>query len=248
VTKSELRRVVRIGAFTTLTIAAVVAWAVGAGPDRGAGSAGESQVGTTLKRVAVIDLPGPLGRRFDYLTIDYDDHYLFSAHLGAGLLYVIDLRTNAVVKTISGVPGIEGVAYIPEGRKVYTSNWYENKIGIVDLTRMAVVNKLPTADKPDGIAYAGPFHKAYVSDERGKAEAVVDVGEDRIVKTLKFDSETGVPRYDPVARKVYVNLQEQNVLAVIDPASDTVIGQYPRLCRKSRDGARPGASTRLPVM
>jgi hypothetical protein len=227
VTKSELKGLAMIGAFTTLTIAAVVACAVGAGPDRGAGSAGDPQVGTTLKRAAVIDLPGPPGCRFDYLTIDDDDHYLFSAHLGAGLLYVIDLRTNVVVKTISGVPGIEGVAYISEGRKVYTSNWYENKIGIVDLTQMAVVKKLPTADKPDGIAYAGPFHKAYVSDERGKAEAVVDVREDRIVKTVKFDSETGVPRYDPVARKVYVSLQEQNVLAVIDPASDTVIGQYP---------------------
>jgi DNA-binding beta-propeller fold protein YncE len=227
VTKSELRRLVMIGAVITSTLAGVVACAVGAGPGRGAGSASEPQVGTTLKRAAVIDLPGPPGRRFDYLTIDDDDHYLFSAHLGAGLLYVIDLRTNRVVKTITGVPGIEGVAYISEGKKVYTSNWYENKIGIVDLTRMAVIKKLPTADKPDGIAYAGPFHKAYVSDERGKAEAVVDVREDRIVKTLKFDSETGVPRYDPVARKVYVNLQEQNALAVIDPASDTVIGQYP---------------------
>ena len=35
-----------------------------------------------LKKVAVIDLPGPAGKRFDYLTMDYDDHYLLSAHLG----------------------------------------------------------------------------------------------------------------------------------------------------------------------
>jgi len=26
--------------------------------------------GTTLKQVATIDLPGPAGKRFDYLTID----------------------------------------------------------------------------------------------------------------------------------------------------------------------------------
>ena len=161
------------------------------------GEAAEEAVGTSLKRVAVIDLPGPAGRRFDYLTIDYDDGYLFSAHLGAGLLYVIDLRTNSVVKTIDGFPGIEGVAYVPELKKLYTSNWYENKIGVVDLGQMAVTKK------------------------------VVDVREDRIVKTLKFDSETGVPQYDPVARKVYVNLQDRNVLAVIDPASDTVVGEYP---------------------
>ena len=38
----------------------------------------------TLKKAAEFDLPGPPGKRFDYLTIDPDDHYLISAHLGAG--------------------------------------------------------------------------------------------------------------------------------------------------------------------
>jgi YVTN family beta-propeller protein len=183
--------------------------------------------GTTLTRVAVIDLPGPPGRRFDYLTIADDDHYLFSAHLAAGLLYVIDLRTHTVVKAIPDVPGVEGLAYVPEFKKVYTSSWRENKIGVIDLQLMHVVKKLPTEEKPDGIAYAAPFHKLYVSDERGKAEAIVDVREDRVVNTLHFDSETGVPQYDPVARKVYVNLQDKNTLAVIDPATDKVVARYP---------------------
>ena len=56
--------------------------------------------GQTLKQIASLDLPGPAGKRFDYLTIDYEDHYLLSAHLAAGLLYVIDLRTNKLVKAI----------------------------------------------------------------------------------------------------------------------------------------------------
>jgi hypothetical protein len=37
----------------------------------------------TLKKVAEFDLPGPPGKRFDYLTITPDDHYLLSAHLAA---------------------------------------------------------------------------------------------------------------------------------------------------------------------
>src|SRR5258705_6225199 len=76
----------------------------------------------TLKSVSSFDLPGPAGKRFDYLTIDYDDHYLFSAHLAAGLLYVVDLRTNGVEKAIPDVPGVEGVEFVPELKKVYTSN------------------------------------------------------------------------------------------------------------------------------
>jgi DNA-binding beta-propeller fold protein YncE len=187
---------------------------------------------TILTRVTAIDLPGPPGRRFDYLTIADEDHYLFSAHLAAGLLYVIDLRTHTFVKAIPDVPGIEGIAYVPELEKVYTSNWWENTIGVIDLRQMRVVKKLPTEAKPDGIAYAAPFQKLYVSDERGKAMAIVDVREDRIVNTLHFDSETGVPQYDPVARKVYVNLQDRDSLAVIDPARDAVVARYPvRGCR-----------------
>jgi len=194
---------------------------------RAATIAGTGVAGAPLRKIAEFELPGPPGKRFDYLAIDEDDNYLLSAHLGAGLLHVIDLRTNAVVKTVRDVPGVEGVAYIAEGRKVYTANWGENKIGVIDVAHMTVVKRLPTEAKPDGIAYAAPFHKAYVSNERAKAESIIDVRTDTIVKVLRFDSETGVPQYDRVARKVYVNLQDQNIFAVIDPATDTVVGRYP---------------------
>ena len=179
-----------------------------------------------LKKIAEFDLPGPLGKRFDYLTIDPADHYLISTHLAAGQTYVIDLRTNRVVATVADTPGAEGVEYVSELKKFYTSNAGDNTIGVVDMTRMKVIKKLPTERKPDGSAYAAPFHKLYVSDERGKAEAIVDVTKDQIVKTLRFESETGMPQYDPVSRKVYVNLQDQNIFAVIDPATDTVVGRY----------------------
>jgi len=181
----------------------------------------------TLKQIGKFDLPGPAGKRFDYLTIDYDDHYLLSAHLSAEQTYVIDLRTNKVIATVGDTPGVEGVEYVPELKKFYTSNAHDNTIGVVDLKEMKVVKKLKTESKPDGSAYAAPFHKLYVSDERGKAEAVVDVRKDQITNTLHFDSETGMPQYDPVAQLVYVNLQDQNTLAVIDPKSDGVVARYP---------------------
>src|SRR5499426_4102120 len=192
----------------------------------GAGIA-TAQAATPLRKIAEFELPGPPGKRFDYLTIAEEDNYLLSAHLAAGLLHVINLATNAAVGTVRDVPGAEGVAYIAEGKKVYTANWGENKIGVIDLQRMVVVKRIPTEEKPDGIAYAAPFHKAYVSNERAKAESVIDVRTDTIVKVLRFDSETGVPQYDPIARRIYVNLQDQNMFAVIDPATDAVIGRYP---------------------
>ena len=180
-----------------------------------------------LHRIASFDLPGPPGKRFDYLTILRDRHWLLSAHLGAGRLYVIDLADNKVLHTIQDLPGIEAVEAAPDVGKAYTSNWGEHKVGVIDLKQMRVIQKLPVEDKPDGIAYAAPFHKMYISDERARAEVVINVLRDQIVKTIRFRSETGMPQYDPIARKVLVNLQDQNLLAVIDPATDTAVAEYP---------------------
>ncbi len=124
------------------------------------------------------------------------------------------------------VPGITGLEFVPETRKVYTSDWGEEKIGIVDLHSMAVVKRLATAAKPNGSTYAAPFHKVYVSNTLGKAVAVVDVDKDEIVKSIEFPSETGMPQYDSLARKVYVNLRSTNEIAEIDPSTDTLLGKY----------------------
>ena len=182
--------------------------------------------GQSLRKLTAIDLPGPKGQRFDYLTMDDEDHYLLSAHLGPGLLYVIDVLTNQVIKAIPGVPGITGLEYVPGLRKVYTSNWGKEEIGVVDLHSMSVIKRLPTASKPNGSVYASPFGKVYVVNTLGEAVAVVDTAKDEIIKTLQFNSETGMPVYDSVARRVYVNLRTTNKVAEIDPATDTIVGTY----------------------
>ena len=113
--------------------------------------------GPILNRVASIDLPGPGGQRFDYLTVDYKDHYLLSAHLGPGILYVIDTRGNRLVKAISGVTEITGLEYVPGLRKVYTSDRGETKVGVVSRDAMKVVKRIPIGQRPNGSTYAAPF-------------------------------------------------------------------------------------------
>src|SRR5882762_6018212 len=181
----------------------------------------------SLTKVAVIEVPGPKGERFDYLAIDAEDHYLLSGHLGPGILYVVDMRTNRLVKAIPGLPGITGLEYVPGLHKVYTSNWGEEKIGVVDVRTMSVIKRLPTESKPNGIAYAEPFRKVYVANTLGKAVSVIDVDKDEIVKVLRFDSEPGTPGYDAVAKRIYVTLRSTNEVAEIDPSTDRVIGRYP---------------------
>jgi len=180
----------------------------------------------TLKKIATIDLPGEKGKRFDYLTIDYTHNYLLSAHLGANVLYVIDIKTNKLIKTITDTPGAEGVEYVPELNKVYTSNWKDQTIGVIDMNKMQVIKKIPAIEKPDGSAYAKPFKKLYVSDERGKTLLIIDVNKDEVIKKIAFKSETGMPQYDSIAKKIYLNLQDENTFVIIEPTNDSIIGRY----------------------
>jgi DNA-binding beta-propeller fold protein YncE len=180
-----------------------------------------------LKRVATIDLPGPVGQRFDYLTVDYEDHYVLSAHLGPGILYVIDARTNGLVRAIPGVPEITGLEYVPGLKKVYTSNRGETKVGVVDLNQMRIATRIAIGQKPNGSTYAEPFHKMYISTY-GDEENIIDVQKDVVVKTLHFSEGTATPQYDAVGRKVFVNLHGGNgAVAEVDPSSDVVLGRYP---------------------
>src|SRR5205807_10421232 len=88
--------------------------------------------GQTLKKVAQFDLPGPLGKRFDYLTIDSEDHYLISAHLAPGLTNVIDFRTNKVVVTGADTPAPEECEQSLVVNQFYTSNARANCIVAVE--------------------------------------------------------------------------------------------------------------------
>ena len=179
-----------------------------------------------LKQTTSFDLPGPPGKRFDYLVIDYDHEWLFSTHLAANQTYVIDLKRNEVLHTISDTPGAEGIEYVPDEGKIYTSNSGDDTIGVIDLKTMRVVRKIPTERKPDGSTYAQPVHKLYVSNERAKSVAVIDVRTDKVLTMLRFDSQTGMPIYDTISKLVYVNLQDRSELAAIDPQSDQVVARY----------------------
>jgi hypothetical protein len=116
--KEQLTKRLKVAGFLTLLFGCVAFLAVtdnDEGPSLWQRWTGSSSVGvdgnqnTLLRQVGTIDVPGPKGKRFDYLTIDPSRHLLFSTHLGAGLLYAVDLRTNKVVKTFEDLPGIEGV-------------------------------------------------------------------------------------------------------------------------------------------
>src|SRR6266850_725467 len=123
--------------------------------------------GPTLKKMTEFDLPGPPGKRFDYLTITPDDHYLLSTHLAAGQMYVIDLRTNNIVKTLhfdseAGMP-----QYDPVAQKVYVNLQDKNIFAVIDPATDEVVGRYPVGrcEGNHGMTLDPEHHRAFLSCE-----------------------------------------------------------------------------------
>src|SRR5947209_18927557 len=74
----------------------------------------------SLHTIATIRLPGG-SSRFDYQSLDEGRHLLFIAHLGAGMIHVVDTRSNTGVAAIHGIVGVHGVVVLPQLRRVVAS-------------------------------------------------------------------------------------------------------------------------------
>jgi YVTN family beta-propeller protein len=175
--------------------------------------------GKALKKIGSIELPGPAGKDFGALAIDAARHLLFVAHLGAGKLYVIDLATEQVIKTVDALPGPDGIVCATGERKIFVSDRGDDSVAVLDARTYQVLNRIPTQSLPSGLAYASGFQQVYVSDAGAQSEAVLDANRDVSLGSASLGSDPGQPAFDPVAKKIYINLPQKNQIAEVDPPS-----------------------------
>ncbi len=180
----------------------------------------------TLKKKQVVDLPGPIGKNFGSIKLDYKDHYIFLAHQEANQIYVLNSISGKLVRTIPKMQGVRGIEYVERYNKIYTTSPKDNSISVIDLETMKVTKTITAENRPNGIIYVDAVKKLYVSDEKAKRLIVIDARTDRKIATIHFLNETGLAQYDPIRKKMYMNLKDQNSLAVFKPEKDEVEAEF----------------------
>ena len=175
-------------------------------------------------RIVHPDLP-LAGRpnRFDYATIDPQRRLLFIAHLGSGIVTVVDLRDERVVANIPDVPGVHGVLAVPALGEMFATATDRNRLEVISERTFHVVASAPAGVYPDGMAYAPGAHELFISDEAGHTETVVDTRSNRRIATIAMGGEVGNSQYDPVSRRILVDVQTRDEIVAIDPRTDTVV-------------------------
>ena len=179
-----------------------------------------------LRQVKEIPLPGD-SSRFDYESLDPGRGRLFIAHLGAGEVIEVDVRTNRVVRTIDGLPGVHGVLVVPARHRVYATATDANEVATLDETSGKVLHRSPTGDYPDGLAYDPQHGTIWTTNESGGSETVIDAGTGKVRGTVSVGGEAGNVAYDPTAHQMLVAVQTRNDLAVIDTATLHITRRVP---------------------
>lgn len=179
-------------------------------------------------RVVHADIPlAGSADRFDYESVDPQRHLLFIAHLGSGIVTVVNLRTNAVAANIAGVPGVHGVLAVPELGEVFATATDRNEVDVISERTLRITASAPAGVYPDGMAYDPREHRLFISDEAGETETVVDTNSNRRVATIPMGGEVGNSQYDPVSRNVFVDVQTRDEIATIDPRTNRIAHRYP---------------------
>jgi DNA-binding beta-propeller fold protein YncE len=177
-----------------------------------------------LRTVARVALPGP-SNRFDYTSIDPQTNELYVAHMDAGRLLAVDLRSRKVVADVAA-PGVHGVLAVPQLGRVFASATDAHEVLTLSARTHAVLAHAPAGSYPDGLAYDPVERRVYVSDETGGIETVIDA-RGRRVTSVQLGGEAGNVPYDPGSRRVLVDVQSRNDVAVIDPHTNRVVRRIP---------------------
>ncbi|WP_231611583.1 YncE family protein [Rhodococcus sp. CX] len=179
-----------------------------------------------MRQVAQVELTGgPV--RFDYTSLDSGRGLLFIAHMGAGEIVEVDVRSHQVVRTVTDVPDVHGVLAVPDKHRVYATATGRNQLVAFDEDTGEVLFTAPTGEYPDGLAYDPIRNTVWTTNEHAGTETVVDADSGAVRATVDLGGEVSNVVYDPVIARMVVAVQGRGDLAEIDPAGYTVTDRIP---------------------
>ncbi len=170
-------------------------------------------------------IPIPGNSSYDYVSIDSVNRHLFVTH--GTVLDIIDLNTEQLIDSVTGMKGIHGVAVVNDINKGFISDGKAKSVVVFDLTSFKTVATIPLSkEDADGITYDPFSKKVFVFCGDANAACIIDVNSLKEVATIDLGGapEFAVPDGNGL---IYNNLEDKNMLNVIDTRLMKVIKAYP---------------------
>ena len=185
---------------------------------------------TTNSLTATITLGNSPETFLSGIAVSSDGTRVYVTENTGGKIWVIDTATNSVGVTIStGSSGVMGVAFSPDGQKLYAVGWTvasTNFVDVIDTQTNAVRTSiaLGNTDRPVGIAITPDGGHAYVVGAEGHVW-VVDTIKNTTVNSLAVSYPNGLRgvAITPDGTRAYLTCGNNDTIYVLDTTSNSVV-------------------------
>jgi hypothetical protein len=184
----------------------------------------------TMHLAKTIVLSGVQGK-FDHLAIDLAGNRLFIAAPGNRSVEVVNLTTDKVEQSLSGLERPHGLAWVAATGSLYVSDGSLAELRVYKGTPLALAGTIKLSDDADDMVYEDAGHLLFVghggSDAASPAKvAVVDTDHFALVANIAVATHPEALELDAKTRRVFANIADSNEVAVIDTAAKTIAAQW----------------------
>ena len=174
-----------------------------------------------------IPLPGVVGR-FDHLAIDIAGNRLFIAATTNHSVEVIDLKSNKVQQSITGLGKPHGLAWVAATSCLYVADGALGELRVYKGAPFVLTGTLKLSDDADDMVYDEADHLLFVGHGGSGAAnpakvAVVDTNRFALVSNLSVATHPEALEIDPQNHRVFANIAESNEVVVIDTAAKEIV-------------------------
>jgi YVTN family beta-propeller protein len=183
----------------------------------GAGLTLASTALTAEPRPLVLETKIPLGNvsgRIDHFAVDLGRQRLFVAELGNNSVGVIDLKTDKVIRTITGLKEPQGVGYVPSTDTLYVANAGDGSVQLFEGADFAPGGRIELGDDADNIRVDMQANRVFIG-YGGGALAVIDPSSRTKVADIPLKAHPESFELDLADSQIFVNVPDADHIAVI---------------------------------
>ncbi len=193
-------------------------------------TAGLSVTAQSMQMSKSIVLPGVQGK-FDHLAIDLAGQRLFIAATGNHSVEVIDLKTDKILQSITGLGKPHGLAWVADTGSLYVADGSLAELLVYKGSPFALAGTIKLSDDADDMVYDQAHHLIFVghggSDAANPAKiAVVDTGHFALVGNLVVATHPEALDIDRGGQRVFANIADSNEVAVIETATRSIASHW----------------------
>jgi DNA-binding beta-propeller fold protein YncE len=197
----------------------------------GTGLLGAGEISASVLKLTKTIILSDVQGKFDHFAVDLAGDRLFAASGGKHSVEVVDLKTDKVQQSITGLGKPHGLAWVPATGSLYVSDGDLAELRVYQGQPLALAGTIKLSDDADDMVYDPATHRLFVGHGGGDGAnpariAVVDTDRFALVANVAVATHPEAIEIDPQGQRVFANIAGSNEIAVIDAASGSIVADW----------------------